>query len=190
MKPLKMLLAVVANAVWIIGLAGLPSDVAQWLKWLPLNLLERPEFYGPVGGIGLLAAYDLGRSYLRNRSKSLRSFTWFVAIREQDDAFGASDFTAPRTSRRSRADAVVIPEHGEPARFLAFAVPAFLADPVRVDIEGFLTTQGLNAFEKAPGIVTIESVDYSVFVSSGQLYPHAISGKRLTLTHRPMPGAA
>lgn len=47
------------NAVWVIGLAGVPADLAQWAKWLPADLLSNPGFYGPVGAVSLWVTYDL-----------------------------------------------------------------------------------------------------------------------------------
>lgn len=54
-----MMVAILGNVIWILGLAGIPSDIAQWASWLPMGLLTNPGFYGPMGALALYATYDL-----------------------------------------------------------------------------------------------------------------------------------
>ena len=82
-RPFKVVLSVLGYAVWIVGLAGLPEDLAQWADWLPTGLLTNPAFYGPIGAISLFATYDL---LFRDRLESRESSWWATVGAAHRDA--------------------------------------------------------------------------------------------------------
>ena len=160
----KLVLGLIGVLVWVVGLAGLPDAWERWMsEWLPAvwPLLSNPGFYGPAGVVGLLILYDEVRRY-RARSGRLE-YILYVAIREEDNLFGPADFLHPKRGSASKTDTLMIPR-AEKA-WVAFAAPAFLADPVLVDPNA----QGINqfrTFEQIPGTFELEGVKYRAWRSA------------------------
>ena len=81
----------------------------------------------------------------------------YVAVRE-DEVFGPSDFLDPSTSSASKTDTLRVPRYTG-RRFIAIAAPAFLADPVKVD----MAAQGINTFNSfvdIPGVFELAGMEY------------------------------
>ena len=180
-KLLKRVLGVVGVLLWVVGLAGLPDAWERWMsEWLPAvwPLLSNPGFYGPVGVVGLLILYGEVSRY-RARSGRLE-YTLYVAIREEDNFFGPADFLDSKRGGTSKTDTLMVPRAEE--AWVAFAAPAFLADPVLVDP----SAQGINqfqTFEEIPGTFDLRGVRYRAWRSSNA-WNDLLLGVPLVVRHR------
>ena len=107
---------------------------------------------------------------------------WYVALRVEDAVFGASDFMNPSTSISSRSDRAHIPKHED--AYVAFAIPAYLADPINVDPDD----QGLNQFSAFTeiGTLRIHGKDYKAWRSNQKWMIH--TDMVLVVKLLPIPG--
>ena len=183
-KLLKLMLGVIGVLLWVVGLAGLPDAWERWMsEWLPAvwPLLLNPGVYGPVGVVGLLVLYDEVRRYHARLGRL--EYTLYVAIRKEDSLFGPTDFLHSKRGGASKTDTLMIPR-AEKA-WVAFAAPAFLADPVLVDPNA----QGINqfrVFEEIPGTFDLRGVRCRAW-RSANAWNDLLLGVPLVVRHRQPP---
>ena len=67
------------TVIWLIGLAGIPDDLAQWAAWLPVHVLQNPAFYGPLGLMAMYIAYD----QLQHREPRKRKSKFGGGVKEE-----------------------------------------------------------------------------------------------------------
>ena len=166
------------------GIATVGLVFGQVRAWLldginALLAMETIGTWGPIATVFLALVVVLRGAW--KRGKALASggppqqqgeghqhhdVLWYVAVRTGDPVFGSSDFMEPKSSASSKTERAIIPRC-KGAAYVAFATPAFLADPTHVDPDD----QGMNqfsSFEALPGTFNISGRHYKAWRSVHQ----------------------